>query len=135
MAWPVYSERFIRKDGGPGVIRYWVPSGHRAVITSICSMNFSQASCATWVGISDTPFWWHQYQAIKTSRIDNMRAVAYAGESIDCYVEAAGCRTIVCGFLFATPEIGFSQAAVITEEGGVFAGGELDQKQNGLGAL
>lgn len=103
MAWPVYTETFLRHSTSNSTARYYVPAGWRAVITSIASMVYGPTSSSTWVGVNDVPFWWHSYQAQPAAVTAGLRVVAYAGQSIDCYISASGVRTTVTGYLFGDP--------------------------------
>jgi hypothetical protein len=98
MAWPVYTETFIRHAAWGSTGKWTVPAGHRAVITSITAMSYTTGG-DVWAGVSDVPFWYAVLQA-KSSAVVGCRVVAYSGQTVEGYVQASGQRVTISGYLF-----------------------------------
>jgi len=96
--WPVYSETFVRHATAGATVRWPVPAGHRAVITSIMAMAYTTGGEA-FAGVNDVPFWFDTLLAKKSFAIA-CRVVAYAGQTVDGYVQNTGQRITISGYLF-----------------------------------
>jgi len=106
VAAPIYSVRFILAAGGSALeLDYLVPAGKVAVIRDICvGSTDGAAGYAVAVAIGGVPV----HEAIlaagagQTDHWDG-RAVANAGETIECYKLRAAATCIVSGYLLTAP--------------------------------
>jgi len=96
--WPVYSETFVRHAAQGTTLRWPVPAGHRAVITSIMAMAYTTGGEA-FAGVNDVPFWFDTLLAKKSFAIA-CRVVAYSGQTVDGYIQSTGMRITISGYLF-----------------------------------
>ena len=117
MPWPVYSETFVRHATPATTFRWPVPAGHRAVLTSIMAMAYTTGGEA-FAGVNDVPFWFDTLLAKKSFAIA-CRVVAYAGQTVDGYVQSSGMRITISGYLFKESSVLTIAEAVepIIEEG------------------
>lgn len=88
---------------GGTTVHYTVPSGYRAVITSICASTFLTAPTDVWVAVNMKPFWFYRFLASPAAQTVALRAVAYQLESIDAFIQHPEDRVFVSGFLFTDP--------------------------------
>lgn len=104
----VYTVRFIASVAAGVQVTYTVPAGYRAVVTSVTSTNATSATHAVEVRVGGIYVFSQDVLAFKSAAMTGMRVVAYAGETIQLYHQAAGQHSHVNGYLFA--ESGFAQA-------------------------
>ena len=98
MPWPTYSETFLRVSA-QGTWGYIVPEGRRAVVKSITVMSFAAPPCAVWVLVGGLYVSYFDFQVANVARLQELMAVAYAGQRVEVQINKAGMHTSVSGFL------------------------------------
>jgi hypothetical protein len=95
-----YTERVLVVTQA-AVWMYWtVPSGYRAVIRTLIERNES-AAAATFSAAAGPGMVWYDTIPASSSRAVDMRAVAYAGETIGGYKPIATTGLVITAYVFA----------------------------------
>lgn len=106
MPWPVYSETFVRALGQDTTTIYTVPSGHRAVVKSVSSVQLSGALATVEVVVANVYLAYAVFQAVGQVQAVSTMTVAYAGQQIKVIIRAGNAHSQVSGYLFKNPPTG-----------------------------
>jgi len=105
MPWPTYSERLLRVAGGVGWTGGLVPPGKRAVVNDVSASKPGPNPDRFLLAIAGYVLFEHNFLAASSAVHHELRAVAYAGESIEVFQGAGGIYAYICGFLFDDPVV------------------------------
>lgn len=95
-----YSTRFLSAYGPSGRQVYTVPAGKRAVVR-MATLTWDRTTVgACWVAVAGVWAWNATPAGATGSRVQELRATAYAGEVIEIFELLAGMFCTVNGFLF-----------------------------------
>lgn len=97
--WPVYTERFLAVSG-QGVWGYYtVPSGHRAVITSLVFSNSGTTAGYSTVTVAGVVLYRSDLATTASSAVQ-LRAAIYQTEQIGGFTSNSNMRLVASGYLF-----------------------------------
>lgn len=115
MAWPVYSTRFIRSTL-TGVWEYvTIPWGSRGVIKCMIAVNVGGSSALVRVNAGGAAIWVVLVPGPSSTRIDNLMAVVYEGETIGINSASADVAVSIHGHLLGDPAGGRAAGAAGAE--------------------
>lgn len=100
MPWPTYSETFVRTTALGVWTVYTVPAGMRAVVKSVLIINSSGSTGQAYVKVGGIYVMSVQFQASDRARLQEMMAVAYAGQKVEVNLRDFAIDATVSGFLF-----------------------------------
>ena len=95
-----YSVRFMQYEGPAGTMTYKVPAGKRAVVKFISSTYYAQPATTVYLYIAGHPVYLLANPAGNGSRAEELRLVAYAGETIALATASGTLAVHVSGYLF-----------------------------------
>jgi hypothetical protein len=72
-------------------------------VTCITVTNWAGAVNRVQINVGDDNLISLNLQATLTTRVDNLRSVAYGGELISAFIQSSGCSVTMAGFLLADP--------------------------------
>lgn len=100
MPWPTYSERFLHHQAA-GSWEYVVPEKMRAVVTNVDAISTvaPPAWAGLWVGPICATFL--NFPVPNEGQHEQLRVVAYSGETVRLLIEQTGIHVTVSGYLFA----------------------------------
>lgn len=127
-----YSERFILAAGSAGYKTYTVPAGKRAIVRNFLVYNSNSTAQSLWLYIASFSVYGITPGALQSAQLET-RAVAYPGEKVEVWHNAAGMTSIVSGYLFddTTPHAGLLPAG----EGDSPTSGPLDDDRADPGGV
>ena len=99
MAWPVYSERFFKRQDTVGFTHYQVPVGKTAIIRNVVACNVSSASRAVQITLAGASLIYLPSLAASQTVSLDLYQVAYAEDTISVYTSDTGCAVCMSGYL------------------------------------
>jgi hypothetical protein len=99
----VYSTRFIATTAGGVQVNFIVPPMKRAVVRGIYGVSFGAVGGTVYVNCGAWNVWFLRIQEVPQRLAGDIRAVAYAGEAIGCFIDATSVSIVVSGYLFDDP--------------------------------
>lgn len=94
-----YSERLVVVSA-EGWSSWTVPLGHRAVVRTATSATYVTAAAAVEIWIAGAPQLLFSHQVLKSSRVFDVRLVAYGGEAVQIFQSAIDVITALHGYIF-----------------------------------
>lgn len=96
----VYSERFLSYSGPDAMLSYVVPYGRRAVVKGLSGSNLQSPGAQVYVGAAGVYAFVITLAAATQGFYQELRLVAYAGESIIVATYGPVVRVHLSGYLF-----------------------------------
>lgn len=100
MAARVYSHRFHNHSVGNKTWTWSVPVDHLAVIKWASVTSYVPPPAQAGVYLNGVPLWFVDFQVVNTTRLEEIRGVAYEGDTIELYLSATSMMGHVSGYLF-----------------------------------
>ena len=99
MAWPVYSERFFKRQDTVGFTHYQVPTGRTAIIRNVVACNVSGAARALQVTLAGASLVYLPNLAASQTVSLDLYQVAYADDTMSVYTSDTGLAVCISGYL------------------------------------
>lgn len=96
----VYSERLLHGNTPDDPQSLTVPAGKRAVVRCLTVVTYATVVSYFWLQVAGVPVVWLQEVPAWTTRVFDLRCVAYAGETIAMDTDSGSCSWHVSGFMF-----------------------------------
>jgi len=106
MAARIYTERFLHGRATSATATYVVPAAMRAVARALVVQTFVTAPNSVLLSVDGNPVIYIASPPAPHTYLYDLRAVAYAGESMVIGVEGGDASWHLSGFLFADPGAG-----------------------------